>query len=88
MLDLKNKQWSEAVLEHFEIPKNLVPSLVRSSEATGKLREAVKQEFGFKNDVMTFAGGADNACAALGAGILKRDVGMVSIGTSGVFLRA
>ena len=71
LLDLKNKQWSKAVLEHFEIPEIIMLPLVRSSEATGKLREAVKQEFGFKNDVMTFAGGADNACAALGAGILK-----------------
>ena len=88
LLDLKHKQWSKAVLEHFEIPETIMPLLVRSSEATGKLREAVKQEFGFKNDVLTFAGGADNACAALGAGILKHDVGMVSIGTSGVFLRA
>lgn len=88
LLDLEHKQWSKAVLEHFEIPETIMPPLVRSSEATGNLREAVKQEFGFKNDVMTFAGGADNACAALGAGILKDDVGMVSIGTSGVFLRA
>lgn len=88
LLDLKHKRWSQALLEYFEIVPELLPSLVRSSEATGVLRKKIKQEFGFEKEVMTFSGGADNACAALGAGILTPETGLVSIGTSGVFLRA
>lgn len=88
LLDLRQKRWSQALLEHFEIAPELLPPLVRSSEVTGVLRKVIKQEFGFEQEVMTFAGGADNACAALGAGILTPETGLVSIGTSGVFLRA
>lgn len=76
------------LLEHFEIASELLPPWVRSSEATGVLRKEIKQDFGLEQEVMTFAGRADNACVVLGAGILTPETGLVSIGTSGVFLRA
>ncbi len=50
------------------------------------MRKELQEAFGFEQEVTIYAGGADNACAALGSGIIAEGVGMVSIGTSGVFL--
>lgn len=37
---------------------------------------------------MTFVGGTDNVCVALGAGLLTPETGLVSIETSGVLLKS
>lgn len=86
LLDLKNKQWSEKVLAAFDLPETICPPLVESSDKIGTLSEELTKEFGFTQTINVYAGGADNASAALGAGIISPDIGMASIGTSGVFL--
>ncbi|MCL1924812.1 MAG: xylulokinase [Defluviitaleaceae bacterium] len=81
MLDINKKDWSSEIREAFELNKEIYPKLLESTSLVGTL----KAEFGFKKEVKVFAGGADNACAAVGAGIVKPGIGMASIGTSGVF---
>ena len=46
----------------------------------------VAQKSGLSESVKVFAGGADNACGAIGSGILSEGKTMASIGTSGVVL--
>lgn len=86
MLDVKHKKWSEAIQTEYHISENILPTLIESYGNTGKLTEDLKAKFGFEHDIQIFAGGADNAVAAVGSGILDHTTGMVSIGTSGVFL--
>lgn len=50
------------------------------------MREELLERLGLQGRIEVFAGGADNACAAVGAGIVKDGVALASIGTSGVFL--
>ncbi|MGX7418627.1 xylulokinase [Carnobacterium gallinarum] len=86
LLDVVQQQWSMEIADQFAIPAKLFPKLVASNEKIGELRTELATEFGFKQRISVFAGGADNACGALGAGIIAEGVGMCSIGTSGVFL--
>ncbi|MDR0646025.1 MAG: xylulokinase [Elusimicrobiota bacterium] len=86
MLDIAKKEWSSAVAKAFNIPEYIYPKLIDSIAKTGVIRKEVAAELGIENDVSVYAGGADNACAAAGAGILQEKTGMCSIGTSGVFL--
>lgn len=86
LLDIKEKQWSAEILQEFTIAKELLPELYESSECVGELSNHIREKFGFTESIPVFAGGADNACAALGAGLTSPNVGLVSIGTSGVFL--
>lgn len=86
LLDIGQKRWSKEILEKFDLPEELCPRLVESADKIGTLKSELTEELGFKNTINIYAGGADNACAALGAGIVSSEMGMVSIGTSGVFL--
>ena len=63
-----------------------LPSIYNSEEFVGEVRDTLSLKWQLKNKVKVAAGGADNACAALGAGIVSSDIALVSIGTSGVFL--
>lgn len=86
LLDIADADWSAEIAETFGIPLDYLPKVVAASESIGTVREELKERFGFEREIKVFAGGADNACAAVGAGILSGEVGMASIGTSGVFL--
>ncbi|WP_071130622.1 xylulokinase [Enterococcus timonensis] len=86
LLDVEKKVWAEELAEIFELPKNIFPPLVQSTDLIGTIRPALAEKLGISSTTKVFAGGADNACAALGAGIVSEEIGLASIGTSGVFL--
>ena len=86
MLDVTGKDWSKDIASTFNIPLTMFPKLHESTGYIGNLLQNIKDEIGFTRDIPVFAGGADNACAAVGAGIVNAGKGMASIGTSGVFL--
>lgn len=85
LFDIEKHEWSTAICDKFEIDKDILPSVVASLAQVGVVNEVYANRFGLKQDVKVFAGGADNACAALGAGIVNEDYALVSLGTSGVF---
>lgn len=86
MLDVANKKWSSRVLEAFGLPASLCPPLVESHAHVGNLLADLAQQTGLSDSTRVFAGGADNACGAIGSGILSPGLTMASIGTSGVVL--
>ncbi|MBM7542612.1 xylulokinase [Amphibacillus cookii] len=86
LLNVAEKAWSEEMCEKNDIPISLCPPLVGSYQQTGTILEAVAKETGLSSTCKVFAGGADNACGAIGAGILEDGVTLSSTGTSGVVL--
>ena len=86
LLDVAAKKWSDEILAKYNIDEKILPKLYNSIDCVGKIKAEYQKEFGFKKEVKVMGGGADNACAAVGSGIVSNGIGMVSIGTSGVFL--
>jgi len=86
MLDVAGKSWSPDVLVAFGIPASFCPPLVEAGAQTGTLTAEAAEATGLSADTKVFAGGADNACGAIGAGILSPGLTLCSIGTSGVVL--
>ena len=85
MLDVLGKEWSADMASTFGIDMSMFPGLATSSGYTGNLLPELKAKYGFANDIKVFAGAADNAAAAVGAGIVQKGKAWASIGTSGVF---
>ncbi|GIP20603.1 xylulokinase [Paenibacillus sp. J22TS3] len=86
MLNVPAKAWSPEILSAFGIPTELCPPLVSSDAGTGTLLPEIAAAAGLTSRVKVFAGGADNACGAIGAGVLRPGDTLCSIGTSGVIL--
>lgn len=86
LLDVGAKQWSEEMCQLVGIDPSLCPPLVASHEQTGTLLSELASEVGLTEQLKVFAGGADNACGAIGSGILSDGKTLASIGTSGVVL--
>lgn len=86
LLNVSEKQWSKEICELFGLKQSLCPPLVESHEKVGTILEEVAGATGLSASTAVFAGGADNACGAIGAGILEDGKTLCSIGTSGVVL--
>lgn len=86
LLDVAGKSWSADILDAFHLPHSLCPPLVESFDECGTLLPEIARQSGLRPETKVFAGGADNACGAIGAGILEEGQTMCSIGTSGVVL--
>ncbi|MBS4203996.1 xylulokinase [Lederbergia citrea] len=86
LLDVSEKKWSKEICDSLGIDVNLCPPLVASHTQTGTITNEIAVETGLSETVKVFAGGADNACGAIGSGILSAGKTLCSIGTSGVVL--
>lgn len=84
LLDIAKHEWSKEIADVFNVPMDILPELAESVGQIGVLTDEVKAKFGITNDVKVFAGGADNAAAALGVGLINEEIALISMGTSGV----
>jgi len=74
--DVKNRKWSEEMLEIIGIDKNYLPTVFESFEVIGKTNT-----LGLDCDVV--AGAGDNAAAAVGTNTVGEGQCNISLGTSG-----
>ncbi|WP_202077660.1 xylulokinase [Caldalkalibacillus salinus] len=86
LLDVAEKRWSKEICDLVGVEPHLCPPLVASHDSVGTITKAFAQATGLSSTTKVFAGGADNACGAIGSGILSQGKTLCSIGTSGVVL--
>ena len=82
--DLKNEQWSEKILNFLELDKSRLADDLQSGTSIGAMKPELAEELGFKASPIVGVGGHDQACGALGAGLTKPGLAMVSTGTAEV----
>ena len=83
LLDVKNRCWSEKMLDICGITKAQLPTLYESYEKVGTLKAEIADQLGFPHNVVIAAGAGDNAAAAVGTGTVGDGMCNVSLGTSG-----
>lgn len=86
LFDVGNKKWSKEICKLLEIDPDICPPLVASHEKVGLIKSEIAIATGLSESTKVIAGAADNACGAIGSGILEEGVTLCSIGTSGVVL--
>ncbi|MEH7385655.1 xylulokinase [Bacillus sp. JJ1521] len=86
LLNVAKREWSGDVLETFGLGLDFCPPLVESHTFVCTVTPEFAKETGLSDNTKVFAGGADNACGAIGSGILSEGKTLCSIGTSGVVL--
>ncbi len=85
MYDLANQNWAYDILEKCGIePTRLARLAPMDIAPVGILLPEWKQKLGLSNDVHFVSGGHDQACAALGSGVIESGKAMVSTGTAEV----
>lgn len=84
LMDLKQRNWSDEVLDGLEIPRSWMPQLYEGPEITGRIISEAAQATGLKPGTPVMAGGGDQAAQAVGVGAVKPGIIGLTVGTSGV----
>ena len=85
MYDQHQGDWSGDILDACDIPRGKLARLAESEVAVvGKMKPDLVRALGVKNDIWLVSGGHDQACAALGSGVIEPGQAMVSTGTAEV----
>ena len=85
MMDLASSAWATDLLDACNIdPARLAPIAPLTGGVVGHLRPELAAELGISGPLALAAGGHDQACAALGAGVIAPGTAMVSTGTAEV----
>jgi len=86
LLDVKHGVWSREVLDAIGFDPSLLPPVVPADAVVGSITDEVARLTGLTAGTPVAGGGADNACGAVGNGVVRPGLALVSIGTSGVVL--
>lgn len=86
LLNVSERVWSKEICDDLDISIDICPPLIESQEEVGFISSKIAEITGLSSKTRVFAGGADNACGAIGSGILEEGKTLCSIGTSGVVL--
>lgn len=84
LLDVKNRCWSEEILDKLTIAPSMLGQIYESQEVTGTLLPEIAKECGLSESVVVVAGAADNAAAAVGTGVVGDKEAFTTIGTSAI----
>ncbi len=83
LMDVKNRYWSNEMLEICSVKESQLPRICESYEVIGTLKSEIAEKLGLKDNVKVIAGAGDNAAAAIGTGTVKDGSCNISLGTSG-----
>lgn len=84
LLDVKNRKWSQEMLEAVGIEEDKLPKLFESYEVIGKIMPSIARELGLSSETKIVAGAGDQVAGAIGVGVVKDGILSVALGTSGV----
>ncbi len=84
LYDIHKNQWSAGIANRVGIDIAKLSRVVKPGEIMAEMKEELISEFGLTAPVYLVAGGHDQACAALGSGLINNFDTMDSIGTAEV----
>jgi xylulokinase len=84
LYDLTLDAWSPEILEALELDPHRLATVLPSGTAVGAMRPGVAEDLGLVRPPLVVTGGHDQACGALGVGLTRPGLAMVSTGTAEV----
>jgi xylulokinase len=84
LLDVAGRRWSTEVADKLGIPLQWLPPLFESNDIAGSVTPEAAAMTGLAVGTPVVAGGGDQACGAVGVGVVKQGIASVALGTSGV----
>lgn len=81
LFDVRKHKWSDEVLDAIGLPSGKLARPLQSGIRAGKVSSQVAGSLGLTEETFVVAGGHDQPCGALGAGVTKPGVAVYATGT-------
>jgi len=82
IFDIKNKEWSDEILQVLDIDKDKLPKPTSSLEVVGNISPSVAEDIGLSKKTLVIRGAGDGAAATIGAGVFDTNEAYLYLGTS------
>jgi xylulokinase len=86
LFDVKQGVWAQDVFSAIGLNPSLFPAVIPADTVGGTITAEVAALTGLPVGTPVAGGGADNACGAVGNGVVASGLVLISIGTSGIVL--
>ena len=83
LFDIQQERWSDEMVSALQLDASILPSVRGSASVTGELTASAAESLGLRQGTPVVGGGADNAAAAVGSGVVGQGALQTSISTSG-----
>ena len=83
LLNVGKRQWSDVMLGGLGLTRDMLPKVYESPVASTRISQSAAEATGLWAGMPIAGGGGDNACAAVGNGVIEEGIVQVSVGTSG-----
>ncbi len=83
LLNVGRRRWSEVMLKGLGLTADMLPRVYESPEASAAICQTAARATGLRAGLPVAGGGGDNACSAVGNGVIEEGIVQVSVGTSG-----
>ncbi|MCE2458003.1 MAG: xylulokinase [Dehalococcoidia bacterium] len=83
LFDVQQGRWSDEMITALQFDPSILPPVHGSASVTGELTASAAEALGLRQGTPVVGGGADNAAAAVGSGVVGQGALQTSIGTSG-----
>ena len=83
LLNVRNRDWSDVMLRGLGLTRDMVPKVYESPVASACVCHTAADQTGLRVGLPVAGGGGDNACSAVGNGVIEEGIVQVSVGTSG-----
>jgi len=83
LLNVGRRDWSEVMVRGLGLTMDTLPKVYESAVASTAVCESAAKEIGLRAGTAIAGGGGDNACSAVGNGVISEGIVAVSVGTSG-----
>jgi xylulokinase len=83
LLNVGKRQWSDVMLSGLGLTEDMLPRVYESPVASTRISQSAAEATGLWPGMPIAGGGGDNACSAVGNGVIEEGIVQVSVGTSG-----
>lgn len=81
LFDIRSHQWNQTILDAIGLERERLARTIPSGEVAGAIPHEIAQGLGLNDGVVVVAGGHDQCCGALGAGVVSAGRAVYGTGT-------
>jgi xylulokinase len=86
MMDVQRLDWSDELLKVIGLARDKLPAVKTPMRRVGTVSRRAAEETGLTAGTPICAGGGDQQCAAIGAGVIREGLAEITIGTASVMV--
>ena len=86
IMNLETNEWNKLLMKKLNLNENILPEILSSTDIVNVIKPNIAEIMNLDSSTLIIAGGAYNACSALGNGMFRDGDSLMSIGTSGTVI--